>query len=80
MIGRKEEPLDVKMPKRGWPGSVRLQCVHGAVRAVPVFGSDGSSGEGVALYDCTVLQGKARFRFRFLNNSDGSSSRLDRRF
>ena len=33
--------------KSGWPrfGSVRLRFVHGTVRAVPVFGSDGSSGE-----------------------------------
>ena len=30
---------------QGGPGSVRLRFGCGTVRAVPVFGSDGSSGE-----------------------------------
>ena len=29
-------------------GSVRLRLAHGTVRAVPVFGSDSSSGERVS--------------------------------
>ena len=41
----------------GWPrfSSVRLRFVHGTVRAVPVFGSDGSSGERVSRYFSSVL-------------------------
>ena len=31
-------------------GSVRLQFLHGTVRAVPVFGADGSSLERVFLF------------------------------
>ena len=32
-------------PNAGCPGSVRLRFAHGAVRVVPVSGSDGSSGK-----------------------------------
>ena len=41
----------------GWPrfSSVRLQFVHGTVRVVPVFGSDGSSGERVSWYLSSIL-------------------------
>ena len=51
----------------GWPrfGSVRLRFEDGTVRAVPVFGSGGSSGEGVFVCFSTVSQ-RGRFRFRFL--------------
>ena len=40
----------------GWPrfGSVRLRFGDGTVRAVPVFGSDGSSKEGVFVCFSTV--------------------------
>ena len=42
----------------GWPrfGSVRLRFGDGTVRAVPVFGSGGSSSEGVFVYFSTVSQ------------------------
>ena len=61
----------------GWPrfGSVRLRFGDGTVRAVPVFGSGGSSGEGVFVCFSTVSQrtvpvpvsvpGKRFWRFRF---------------
>ena len=65
----------------GWPrfGSVRLRFGDGTVRAVPVFGSGGSSEEGffflcfgTSLKESTVpvpvsVPGKRfrRFRFRF---------------
>ena len=51
----------------GWPrfGSVRLRFGDGAVRAVPVFGSSGSSREGVFVCFSTVSH-RGRFRFRFL--------------
>ena len=43
--------------KAEWPrfGSVRLRFVYGTVRAVPVFGSDGSSGERVYRYLSSLL-------------------------
>ena len=58
-------------------GSVWLRFLHGTVRAVPVFGSDGSSLESVfsvtALVYC--FNRKGWFQFRFLTNgSDGSGS------
>ena len=39
----------VDVPFSGWPrfGSVRLRFGDGTVRAVPVFGSGGSSKEGI---------------------------------
>ena len=51
----------------GWPrfGSVRLRFGDGTVRAVPVFGSGGSSKEGVLVFFSTASQ-RGRFRFRFL--------------
>ena len=50
-------------------GSVRLQFGDKTVRAVPVFGSGGSSKEGVFVCFSTVSQrGRFRFRFRFLEN------------
>ena len=61
----------------GWPrfGSVRLRFGDGTVRAVPVFGSGGSSEEGVFVCFSTVSQrGRFRFRFRFLENGSGGSS------
>ena len=58
-----------------WPcfGPVRFSFVHGAVRTVLFFGSDGSSGFPLCFR--TVLRGKARFRFRmqFLRNGSHSS-------
>ena len=60
----------------GWPrfGSVRLRFGDGTVRAVPVFGSGGSSKEGVFLFFSTISQrGRFRFRFRFLENGSGGS-------
>ena len=60
----------------GWPrfGSVRLRFGDGTVRAVPVFGSGGSSKKGVFACFSTVSQrGRFRFRFRFLENGSGSS-------
>ena len=54
------------MPENtGWPrfGSVRLQFGDGTVRAVPVFGSRGSSKEGVFL--CVSVQ---------FHREDGSGS------
>ena len=55
-------------------GSVRLRFVHGTVRAVPVFGSDGSLLERV-FFCFSMLTRKGRVRFRFLKNgSDGSGS------
>ena len=61
----------------GWPrfGSVRLRFGDGTVRAVPVFGSGGSSKEGVFVCLSTVFlrEGRFRFRFRFLANSSGGS-------
>ena len=43
-----EKPPSAKPPFAGWPrfGSVRLRFGDGTVRAVPVFGSGGSSKEG----------------------------------
>ena len=51
----------------GWPrfGSVRLRFGDGTVRAVPLFGSGGSSKEGGFVCFSTVSQ-RGRFRFRFL--------------
>ena len=48
--------------------------MHGTVRAVPGFGSDGSSGERVARYFSRVLTDnkETRFRFRFLGNDSGA--------
>ena len=60
----------------GWPrfGSVRLRFGDRTVRAVPVFGSSGSSNEGVFVCFSTVSQrGRFRFRFRFLENGSGGS-------
>ena len=54
----------------------KLPFTHRMVRPVPVFGSDGSSGEGVFLCVATLFNTRGRFRFRlqFLeNSSDGSS-------
>ena len=76
---------------QGGPGSVRLRFGDGTVRAVPVFGSGGSSGEGVFVCFSTVSQrtvpvpasvpGKQfrrfRFRFRFLGNPEGRARHLD---
>ena len=39
---------------QGGPGSVRLRFGDGTVRAVPVFGSGGSSKEGVCVCLSTV--------------------------
>ena len=72
-------PKIMKVQITGWPrfGSVRLRFGHGMVRAVPVFGSAGSSKEGVFLCFSTVSQrGRFRFRFRFLENGSGSSGSL----
>ena len=44
----------------------------GTVRVVPVFGSGGSSTEGVFVCFSTVSQ-RGRFRFRFLENGSGGS-------
>ena len=46
----------LKVQFSGWPrfGSVRLRFSHGTVRAVPVFGSDGSSGTGFSVRFSTV--------------------------
>ena len=56
-------------------GSVRLRFGDRTVRAVPVFGSGGSSKEGVFVCFSTVSQrGLFRFRFfRFLENGSGGS-------
>ena len=62
--------------KTGWArfGLVRLRFGDGTVRAVPVFGSGGSSKEGVFVCFSTVSQrGRFRFRFRFLENGSGGS-------
>ena len=61
---------------QGGPGSVkvRLRFVCGTVRAVPVFGFGGSSGEGFSCVSIQIIR-EGRFRFRFLENgSDGSGS------
>ena len=42
-------------------GSVRLRFVHGTVRAVQVFGSDGSSGERASRYLSSVLTERQGF-------------------
>ena len=54
----------------GWPrfGSVRLRFGDGTVRAVPVFGSGGSS-----CFSTASQRGRFRFRFRFLENGSGGS-------
>ena len=58
---------------QGGPVLVRLRFVDGTVRAVPVFGSGGSSKEGVFVCFSTVSQrGRVRFRFWFLENGSGS--------
>ena len=55
--------------------SGRLRFGGGTVRAVPVFGSGGSSAKKVFL--CVSVQfnrkGRFRFRFRFLENGSGGS-------
>ena len=62
-----------KLEKTGRPrfGSVRLRFGGGTVRAVPVFGSGGSSTN----FFCVSIQfnRKGRFRFRFLENGSGGS-------
>ena len=78
-------------PALGWPrfGSVRLRFGDGTARAVPVFGSGGSSKEGFLCAERTVpvpvsVPGKRFRRFRFrvrflakrLNGSDGSGFRF----
>ena len=40
-----EKSKDWRIRVQGGPGSVRLRLVHGTVRAVPVFGSDGGSSQ-----------------------------------
>ena len=62
--------------KTGWPrfGSVRLRFGDGTVQAVLVFGSGGSSKEGVLVFFSTASQrGRFRFRFWFLENGSGGS-------
>ena len=44
----------------GWPGSVRFWFVHGTVRAVPNFGSDGSSPERVSSVSQSAQAAKDR--------------------
>ena len=57
----------VKVVRFYTKGSVRLRFGDGTVRAVPVFGSRGSSKEGVFLCFSTIShRGRFRFRFRFL--------------
>ena len=63
----------------GWPrfGSVRLRFAHGTVRAVPVFGSDGSCAERVFCALQHSLRGwhGSGSGFGFLRNgADGSGS------
>ena len=53
--------------RQGGHGSVRLRFVHGTFRAVPVFGSNGSSRERVSRYFSRVLT--FQFRFRFLETA-----------
>ena len=62
-------------PRAGWPwfGSVRLRFGDGTVRAVPFFGSGGSSKEGGFLCVSVQFNKKERFRFRFLENGSGGS-------
>ena len=61
--------------KAGRPrfGSVRLRFGGGTVRAIPVFGSGGSSAKkGFSVFQYSLT---GRFRFRFLENgSSGSGS------
>ena len=70
--GHLHTPNRVLSPKRqGNPGGFNLVTVggHGSVRAVPVFGSNGSSGEGAF---CSVGF-RRRARFLFLLHSPGAS-------
>ena len=78
--------------KQGGPGSVRLRFGDGTVRAVPIFGSGGSSKEwGFCVFQYSLTErtvpvpvsvpGKRfrrfRFRVRFLGKgSDGSGFRF----
>ena len=54
-------------------GPQNTQFARGTVRAVPVFGSNSSSGEKNLSVSQWTLNRKARFRFRFLHNGCGSS-------
>ena len=65
--------------KQGGPGSVplRLRLAHGTVRAVPAFGSDGSSLESVYLFPyCSQQTATVPVPVRFLqkNGFGGSGS------
>ena len=65
----------VMQETQGGHGSVRLRFGGGRVRAVPVFGSGGSSAKKRSF--CVSVQfnrkGRFRFRFRFLENGSGGS-------
>ena len=61
-------PVVYQRKKQGGPGSVRLRFGGGTVRAVPVFGSGGSSTK-----QQFNRKGRFRFRFRFLENGSGGS-------
>ena len=71
-------PIPAFLLQSGWPrfGSVRLRFGDGTVRVVPVFGSGGSSKEGVldnVFFSTASQRGRFRFRFRFLENGSGGS-------
>ena len=56
-------PPQEQVMRHSVPDWFRFQFIRGTVRAVPIFGS---GCERLFLNTCTVLTGKARFRFRFL--------------
>ena len=71
---RKWACQDVDCKMQGGPSLVRLQFGGGTVRAVPVFGSSGSSGEGRVFQCFSTVSGDGMFLFRFRSDSSGSSS------
>ena len=74
--GKRHDNKMLKVQISGRPrfGSVRLRFGGGRVRAVPVFGSGGSSAKRLSFFLFSVqFNRKGRFRFRFLENGSGGS-------